>query len=152
MSPMAPVAPMHGPDIPAIEWRFDSSGALGTSFCLFALLLLSGCGGAGETSGKMLADAKTEDRIVSCRLNDAPDFADDCSLELRGEDDKGARLFVLRHKDGGFRRLRISADGTLSAADGSYPLVLEKDAGQSLYISLGPDHYRLRLEQMDVAQ
>jgi len=115
-------------------------------------LLLAGCGEANETPDKVIAKAKAEDRAVSCRLEDAPAFADTCSLEWRGTNADGAWIVVLRHKDGGFRRLILSPDGTLGQADGAQTLLLEKDAGKSLYVSLGSDHYRLRLDQLDAVQ
>lgn len=99
-----------------------------------------------------MAVAKAEKRVVPCRLDDAPVFSDDCFIERRGVDAKGAHMMVLRHKAGGFRRLLLSPDGTLAEADGAQPLMLEKDAGESLYVSIGADHYRLRLDQLDAAQ
>lgn len=97
-------------------------------------LTLTACGAAPEDK---VATAAPDDRI-ECALGGAAAFAADCAIE-RGE---GNRL-VLRHADGGFRRIDLATDGTISAADGS-----DQPGGAMLpdgrfELTLGSDRYRL---------
>ncbi|MFN3517197.1 MAG: hypothetical protein ACK4YM_08570 [Novosphingobium sp.] len=75
-------------------------------------LLLSACSG-GE-GGEPLPEGEP----VFCALAGSQQFADQCRVERFTVD--GAKVIVVRHPDGGFRRLEVSQDGqNLLAADGA---------------------------------
>lgn len=95
---------------------------------------LAACGAAPEDK---VATAAPDDRI-ECATGGAAEFTKACAVE-RGE---GTAL-VLRHADGGFRRIELAADGTITAADGS-----DEPGGKALSdgrfeLTLGSDRYRL---------
>ena len=99
--------------------------------CLFPTLLLAAC-------SQSQADADDGEPIY-CALAGASDFKPDCRLERATIDAKA--VFVVRHPDGGFRRLQGNKDGQhLDAVDGA-------DASQSALkgdrweVILGGDKY-----------
>ncbi|URW76469.1 hypothetical protein M9980_04415 [Sphingomonas donggukensis] len=68
-------------------------------------------------------------------------MATDCTIERTRAD--GGTLLTIRHPDGGFRRLMVSADGRYRAADGAVPAqVVRLDNGQ-IDISVADVRYRL---------
>jgi hypothetical protein len=76
--------------------------------CL-GLLLLASCSQA--------APEEPSERIA-CAVGGAAQFTEDCGLERATVE--GAQVLVVRHPDGGFRRLEVSKDGqNLLAADGA---------------------------------
>ncbi len=81
------------------------------SVAIAAPLLLAACqqpGGAEAQDGEP----------IFCALAGAKEFKQDCRLERTQID--GKQTFVIRHPDGGFRRLLVSDDGqNLLAADGA---------------------------------
>jgi hypothetical protein len=96
--------------------------------------MLAGCGSKGQDR---VAAAAPDDRI-ECAIGGATAFGKTCAVE-KGE----GTLLVLRHEGGGFRRIDLAADGTISAADGS-----DEAQGKSLpdgrfELTLGSDRYRL---------
>jgi hypothetical protein len=104
------------------------------TFSLCTVLTLAACSAAPEDK---VATAAPDDRI-ECATGGAAEFAKACAVE-RGE---GTAL-VLRHADGGFRRIELAADGTITAADGS-----DEPGGEALpdgrfELTLGNDRYRL---------
>jgi hypothetical protein len=112
---------------------------------------VAACGNAGETPGEMMTKAGAEDRSVPCRVGQAADFAKVCTLEWRGGgkgENESRSLLILRHSDGGFRRVFVSAGGEIGQADGSEPirLVAQKDGWTE--VAIGGDHYRLRALQL----
>jgi hypothetical protein len=103
-------------------------------FSLCFALAMAACSPAPEDK---VATAAPDDRL-ECALARATEFARDCAVE-RGE----GTMLVLRHADGGFRRIELAADGTISAADGS-----DEPDGKMLpdgrfELTLGNDRYRL---------
>ena len=104
------------------------------TFSLTLTVVLAGCGTNGEDK---VATAAPDDRI-ECAVGGATDFTRACAVE-RGE----GTMLVLRHADGGFRRVDLSADGTITAADGS-----DEPGGKVMpdgrfELNIGPDRYRL---------
>jgi hypothetical protein len=98
------------------------------------LLGVTACGTTGEDK---VAAAAPDDRI-ECAIAGATDFTKVCAVE-RGD----GNVLVLRHSNGGFRRIDLANDGTISAADGS-----DEPGGKALpdgrfELSLGTDRYRL---------
>jgi len=103
-------------------------------FSLTLCVVLAAC---GTSPDDRVASAAPDDRI-ECATSGAADFSKACAIEKTD-----GTLIVLRHADGGFRRIDIAADGTISAADGS-----DEPSGKVLpdgrfELSLGSDRYRL---------
>ena len=81
-------------------------------FSLASLLLLASCGQSGEG-----VPDEAQERIA-CALEGSQQFTENCGLERAMVE--GTQVLVVRHPNGGFRRLEVSKDGqTLSAADGA---------------------------------
>ncbi len=75
-------------------------------------LLLAAC--TGGEGGEPLPEGEP----VFCALAGSQQFVDQCRVERSTVD--GAKVIVVRHPDGGFRRLEVSQDGqNLLAADGA---------------------------------
>lgn len=77
--------------------------------------------------------------VVLCSLDGAKDFKPHCQLERSVID--GAQVFIVRHPDGAFRRMQVSADGqNLLAADGADE-TQSALKGDRYEVILGPDRY-----------
>lgn len=103
-----------------------------SSLCL--LMALAACGAKEDSK---VAAAAPDDRI-DCALNGAVAFTKSCAVE-RGE----GTLFVLRQEGGGFRRIDLAPDGTLSAADGSDAAGGKMLDDGRFELVIGGDRYRL---------
>ncbi len=90
---------------------------------------------AGCASNTPQAAGEPADRI-DCALGTA-DFARTCAIERQ------PAVLILRHPDGGFRRLDVAPDRTLTAADGAGEVVGKPLPDGRLEIALGGDRYRL---------
>lgn len=101
---------------------------------LILLLALAACGAKEENK---VATAAPDDRI-DCAVNGATDFSKSCAVET-GE----GTLLILHHADGGFRRIDLAPDGTLSAADGSDAAGGTMLADGRFELVIGGDRYRL---------
>ncbi|UYH55941.1 hypothetical protein N6L26_05130 [Qipengyuania sp. SS22] len=77
---------------------------------------------------------------VACALRGASDFASECRLVKMGEG--SARYFVMRHPDGGFRKL-ASADtpSGLVEFDGAQRAESQR-LGDEIVLVIGDDRYR----------
>ncbi len=75
---------------------------------------------------------------VDCALGGARAFVAACTIE-RGN---GTAL-TLRHRDGGFRRLMLKADGVFATADGAETVNLRLLNDGRSEIIIGEDRYRL---------
>lgn len=96
-------------------------------------LPLSACSG-GE-SGEPLPEGEP----VFCALAGSQQFKDQCRVERSTVD--GAKVIVVRHPDGGFRRLEVSRDGqNLLAADGA-DQSQSALKGDRFEVILGDDRY-----------
>ena len=119
-------------------------------FSSIIVLLVTACGGAaddaasgggnqGISSNTIAAEAQPE--RVACAIGRA-EYADDCTID-RVATDEGTVL-TIRHPDGGFRRLRVSADGEgIAAADGAVPTEILKRSGTTVEVAIGDARYRL---------
>ncbi len=103
-------------------------------FSLGLSLVVCAC---GPTTENKVATAAPNDRI-ECATGGATDFSKSCAIE-RGE---GTRI-VLRNADGGFRRIDLAPDGTITAADGSDAADGKPLSNGSFELVLGQDRYRL---------
>lgn len=99
-------------------------------------LLLAGCGRA-PTQEAVPKDAPH----IACALNGAP-MANVCGLERQAT--PAGPVLVLRHPDGGFRRVRIVTDGQgVVAADGASPARVQMHDPKWIDVELDGDVYRL---------
>ena len=105
-------------------------------FSAALILTLAACGTTPVAENKV-ETAKPDDRI-DCAIGGAADFTKDCAIE-RGD----ANALTLRHKDGGFRRLTLEADGTIDTADGAEAMTVQPLSDGRTEIVVGEDRYRL---------
>jgi hypothetical protein len=105
-------------------------------FSVLLALALVGCRSEPSTANKV-EQAKAADRI-DCAIGAAADFSDGCAIERTD----GTSL-ILRHKDGGFRRLTLETDGTIDTADGAETLTVRTLGDGRSEIAVGTDRYRL---------
>ncbi|GGD52581.1 hypothetical protein GRI62_05325 [Erythrobacter arachoides] len=99
---------------------------------LLAFVLLGGC-----SSGEALPQGQP----VECALGGAAGFAPDCTMERAERGD--ARLLVVRHPDGSFRRFELGVPGRgLVTADGADAASVQRGDG-TVEVQVGPDRYRL---------
>lgn len=77
---------------------------------------------------------------VECALGNSADFRHGCRLvEIAG---KGATYFIVRHPDGGFRRLELADSETgFVAGDGAAASSSARE-GDYVILSVGGDRYR----------
>ncbi len=109
----------------------------GAAILLIAALAVSACG-QGESADGPVGEA------ILCSLGGAKDFKPHCQLERSVID--GAQVFIVRHPDGAFRRMQVSADGqNLLAADGADETQSALKEGRYEVI-LGPDRYVIPAE------
>ncbi len=128
-----------------------------------ALLLLGGCEGAAEqikSEGKAQAkraiataqdiaahiaawvDMSRDDRpLIDCAWQAGAELAPVCKAERLEERDGRDMLLMVSRPDGGLRRLRVSTDGRVAAADGADPLEVTH-LGGDLLIVIGEERYR----------
>jgi hypothetical protein len=102
---------------------------------LFAVLLI-GCSSDPVPKNKV-SQADAADKI-ECALQGVPDFQSDCAIE-RSE----GTVLILRHSDGGFRRLTLESDGTIDTADGAEAVTVQTLKDGRAEIMIGDDRYRL---------
>ena len=109
------------------------------------LAALAGCPLHGDGNHAEVRDEPAAEvplgEMIECALDGSLHFAAECKLERVHE--SGRDLLVVRHPDGGFRRVVIGADGrTLDSADGAFAArgVL---AGGVFTVAVAGDAYRL---------
>ncbi len=113
--------------------------------------VLASCGGPPDSvappddtrvsTGETGTPARDPVERIACAVGDAP-LSQACTID-RAQDD-GGTLVTIRHPDGGFRRLRVSRDGQVSAADGALPPAVTVRDGVA-EVALGDARYRLPL-------
>ncbi|MES2338629.1 MAG: hypothetical protein V4537_11070 [Pseudomonadota bacterium] len=111
-------------------------------------LLVAACGGPPETAAPGNAQdigsgtpAEVPVERIACAVGGA-DFAEVCTVDRAAM--TGGSLLTIRQPDGGFHRLRLSADGlSVTAADGALPAeILVRDA-RGTEVAIGDARYRL---------
>jgi hypothetical protein len=103
---------------------------------LVALALLGACSRGGQAP--KVAEGSEH---VACALGQGAAFAMDCAVERSRAGDE--QVLVVRHPDGGFRRLSVRQDGTgLAATDGADNARVSV-AGPVLEVAIGEDRYRI---------
>jgi hypothetical protein len=105
-------------------------------FSAALILLLVGC--AGETVADNVSESVAAADRIECAIGEGAAFANNCALE-RAE----GNVLVLRHEDGGFRKLTLDADGMIDTADGAGGITLTPMPDGRTEVVIGPDKYRL---------
>lgn len=101
---------------------------------LVLVLLLAGCGAREEE-----AAAGTG---IECRIDGTNGFERVCRIEAA--DSADGRILTVRKPDGGFRRLRVTADGAgIVAADGAELAEVRPLADGRSEVSIGGESFRL---------
>jgi hypothetical protein len=104
------------------------------------LLLLSSCG--AEAPRDPANGVVAPDNRVECRAEGEAAFARNCSVDTFDSDD--GRLLTIRKADGGFRRLRVTTDGSgVVAADGAERTHVTLLADGRIEVEIGGDRFRL---------
>ena len=113
------------------------------------VLPLAACGSSDQPANTALianveaqqqADAEDDGRVL-CARGDGQ-LQRTCTVEQVRDAD--GLVLTLRHPDGGFRRLRVTADGRgVIAADGAEPVKVTIVGPGDIEVAVGGDHYRL---------
>ena len=123
LAPAAPAWQRRGMDLPRASLIF--AGAVS----------LASCG--GEVSP---AVSEQGGEPIECALAGNTDFGPGCRLVEVAE--KGATYFIVRHNDGGFRRLELAETETgFVAGDGAEESTSYRD-GDYVVLTVGGDRYR----------
>lgn len=101
------------------------------------IVLAAGCASEPVTNKAAESVAAASDRI-ECALGEGAAFTDNCTLERAA-----GNMLVLRHKDGGFRKLTLDPDGTIDTADGADGVELSPLNDGRMDVVIGSDRYRL---------
>lgn len=112
---------------------------------LVPLILLAACG-AAETSnlqgnGAAAPPPGEPDNRIACRPAGTRSFERACTVE--GADSPQGRVLTIRKADGGFRRLLVSSDGRISAADGAEAAHIVWRGAGATEVEIGGDRFRL---------
>jgi hypothetical protein len=112
----------------------------------FAALLLAACGSSDRsaigTNGAAMPVLGQVDNRIDCRTAGERAFARTCTVE-RADSPEG-RLLTIRKPDGGFRRLRMTDDGTgVAAADGAEQAHVSLAPDQRILVEIGGDLFLL---------
>ena len=109
---------------------------------LLAIFLTAGCGDTNETGAEAPAAAETGEERMECAPVGAGDFQRACTVE-RLEGPEGT-ILIVRHPDGGFRRLLVTTDGRgVIAADGAEKAVVSIIGDNRIEVALAGHRYRL---------
>ena len=108
------------------------------------LPLLASCGSrpAVESNGAAAPEQGAPDNRIDCRPVGQAGFERTCTVE-RADSPEG-RIITIRKADGGFRRLRMTNDGTgVAAADGAEQAHVSILPDQRIEVEIGGDRFRL---------
>lgn len=99
------------------------------------LAMLVACG-----QREVQAQAERGAETIECAIGPGSEYGPDCLVERVREGD--SRILVVRHPDGGFRRLELLPDGGgVTAFDGA-DRVEQSFQGNMLAVAVGGDRYR----------
>jgi hypothetical protein len=100
---------------------------------LVLVLLLAACGTQSETGA---------DTRIECRIDGTNGFERVCRVE--SSDSAEGRILTVRKPDGGFRRLRVTTDGTgIVAADGAERAEVTRLGDGRSDVTIGGEAFRL---------
>lgn len=111
---------------------------------LVLISLLASCSSqpAVESNGAAAPGPGQADNRIECRTAGETTFARTCTVE-RADSPEG-RILTIRKADGGFRRLRMTNDGTgVAAADGAEQAHVSILPDQRIEVEIGGDRFRL---------
>jgi hypothetical protein len=111
---------------------------------LLLVPLLASCSSqpAVESNGAAAPAPGEADNRIECRPAYEAAFAHACTVE-RSDGPEG-RILTIRMADGGFRRLRMTNDGTgVAAADGAEEAHVSILPDQRIEVEIGGDRFRL---------
>ena len=111
---------------------------------LVLLSLLASCSSrpAVESNGAAAPAIGEADNRIDCRPAGETAFMRTCTVE-RADSSEG-RILTIRKADGGFRRLRMTHDGTgVAAADGAEPAHVSLAPDQRILVEIGGDAFLL---------
>jgi hypothetical protein len=112
---------------------------------LVLAMLLAACGAdepGAMTNGAAAPAPGAPDNRIDCRPAGAAAFARACTVATF--DSAEGRLITIRKADGGFRRLRVTTDGSgVVAADGAEPARVAILDGGRIEVEIGGDRFRL---------
>jgi hypothetical protein len=106
------------------------------TFSAALTLIVAGC--AGEPAAENVTENVAAADRIECAIGEGAEMANSCTLER-----SGGNGLVLRHEDGGFRKLTLDADGTIDTADGADGLALTPMSDGRTDVIIGADRYRL---------
>ncbi|WP_326524568.1 hypothetical protein [Sphingomonas sp.] len=110
-------------------------------------VLLASCGGPPEQvatgNAVMAAGAGTPAEAPVEQVACGSDLTQSCTVERVPDGD--GELLTLRHPDGGFRRLRVTGDGSVAAADGAEPATIVARGEDGVEVAIGDARYRVPL-------
>ena len=119
--------------------RIFSVGAAGL------LLGLAGCGDGTKplpkTEAEVAAQVEENQSLIPCALAGAAAFAKLCTYETTNGE-QGLTI-IIRHNDGAFRRLLVTKDGNVVAADGADQASFSMRGTEGIEVSLAGDRYQL---------
>jgi hypothetical protein len=100
-----------------------------------ALCGLAACGGPG-------AEQAPRGEAIPCALQGNLEFTNACTVQRAPRPD--GTILIIRHPNGGFRRLLITRDGRgVAAADGAARAEVTVIANDRIEVELAGDRYRL---------
>lgn len=111
---------------------------------LIAMLWLAACSGPSPadtaTAAARQTTAAAQDETIECAVGGAANFERACTVEETASE--GAKILVVRHPDGSFRRFEVLTDGHgLATAAGAEQAETAVVDGQ-LQVAVGRDRYR----------
>lgn len=111
------------------------------TFKVVPVALLLSCGGPPQPQA-----AEGAQRI-DCAIGPGSRFENACLVERVKRDEE--TILVVRHPDGGFRRLVQLGDGRgLEAADGADVVIAQLTDGGMLEVAVGAERYRFPAREM----
>ena len=109
------------------------------------LLALAGCGDdvkpVPKTEAERAEQVEENQNLIACALGGAAQFSKLCTYET-SNGEQGLTIIV-RHNDGAFRRLIVTKDGNVVAADGADQARFTMLGSDQIEVSLGGDRYQL---------
>jgi hypothetical protein len=122
-------------------------GSLSKHACQAGVLLVAACSNRAAEAPKVAEGPEH----VACALGPGTGFSLSCAIE-RSRDADGTYRMLVRHPDGGFRRLEVGKDNAIVTSDGAEPAAVRLD-GETAEVAVGEDRYRIPLERRrDAAQ
>lgn len=112
---------------------------------LIGLALLGACSKNESKPPPKVAEGPEH---VECALGPGTTFAKDCAIERSKQGE--VYKMILRHPDGGFRRLEVDASNTIVSADGADAAQIVLN-GSVAEVTVGDDRYRIPLQPREPA-